>query len=195
MEVETMTKRSILIALAGLALLLPAASLAQTGGTTQPAPQKTLAATMGVYVYPTKGQTPEQQSMDEAECYNWAVGQTGTDPFELAKQAEAQLQQAEAAKQEVAQAGQGAGAKGAVAGAAAGAAVGKIAKDDAGKGAAYGAAAGGIAARRKVKKEKSKANEQIEQQEEQVKQATQKQLDDFKKAFSVCLEAREYMVK
>ncbi len=38
-----------------------------------PAPSgKTLAATMNVYVFPTNGQTPTQQSQDEGECYNWA---------------------------------------------------------------------------------------------------------------------------
>jgi len=180
------------IALIVLAVLVPGYALAQDGSATT---QKTLAATMSVYVYPTEGQTSEQQSIDEVECYDWGVEQTGTDPFDLAKQAEQQKQQLEQAQAEVDAAGQGAGAKGAVGGAAAGAAVGKIAKDDAGKGAAYGAAAGGIAARRKTKKAKAEASDQIEQQGQASKQATQQQLDDFKKAFSVCLEARAYMVK
>jgi len=184
------------IAMFVLAAVSTGAVQAQTDTSSgQPTAQKTLAATMSVYVYPTKGQTSEQQSMDEVECFDWAVGQTGTDPFDLAKQAEQQKQQVEQAQQEVDQAGQGAGAKGAVGGAAAGAAVGKIVKDDAGKGAAYGAAAGGIAARRKVKKGKADANEQIDQQAEAGKQATQEQLNNFKKAFSVCLESKEYMVK
>lgn len=186
----------IVTIVAGLGALVTGTTVAQSEAPPdQPTGQKTLAATMGVYVYPTKGQTAEQQSMDEVECYNWGVQQTGTDPFDLAKQAEQQKQQAQAAQQQVDQAGEGAGAKGAVGGAAAGAAVGKIAKDDAGKGAAYGAAAGGIAARRKAKKGKAEASEQIEQQSQAAQQATQKQLDDFKKAFSVCLEARDYMVK
>jgi hypothetical protein len=33
-----------------------------------------------VYFYPQQGQTPEQQSRDHYECYNWAVQQTGYDP-------------------------------------------------------------------------------------------------------------------
>jgi hypothetical protein len=33
-----------------------------------------------VYFYPKEGQTPEQQSRDHFECYNWAVKQTGFDP-------------------------------------------------------------------------------------------------------------------
>jgi hypothetical protein len=39
----------------------------------------------------------EPQSQDEATCYNWAVGQTGNDPFALQKQAQQQAAQAEAA--------------------------------------------------------------------------------------------------
>ena len=33
-----------------------------------------------VYFYPKEGQTPEQQSRDHYECYNWAMKQTGFDP-------------------------------------------------------------------------------------------------------------------
>ena len=71
---------------------------------------KTLAATIGVYVFPTEGQDSAQQSKDEAACYEWAVQNTGTDPFELARKAEQQRQQAEQAQAEIAQAGRGAGA-------------------------------------------------------------------------------------
>ena len=59
--------------------------------------QKTLAATMNVYVFPTAGQSTEQQSTDEASCYGWAAQNTGSDPFQLQKQAEAEQQQAEQA--------------------------------------------------------------------------------------------------
>ena len=33
-----------------------------------------------VYFYPKEGQTPEQQSRDHYECYNWAMQQTSFDP-------------------------------------------------------------------------------------------------------------------
>ena len=168
-------------------LLLASVALAQD--------QKTLAATMNVHVFPAEGQDSSQQSMDEAECYTWAVGNTGTDPFDLAKQAEAQQQQAEAAKQQVDEAGKGAGAKGAVGGAAAGAVVGKIVSDDAGKGAAYGAAAGAIAGRRGRKSAQKSANNDIDTQSQQAAASTADQMEHFKKAFAVCLEAKDYMVK
>jgi hypothetical protein len=157
--------------------------------------QKTLAATMNVYVFPTAGQPTEQQSTDEAACYGWAVQNTGSDPFQLEKQAEAQQQQAEQAKAEAGAVGTGAGARGAVRGAAAGALIGEIASDDAGKGAAYGAAAGAIAGRRRARRARSEAQSQVEVQAAQAQQATAEQLENFKKAFSVCLEAQGYMVK
>jgi hypothetical protein len=162
----------------------------------QPAPtQKTLAATINVFVFPAKGQPPEQQSQDEVECYNWAVQNTGSDPFELQKQAEKQKQQTQQAEQQIAEAGKGAGAKGAVGGAAAGALIGEIASDDAGAGAAYGALAGAIIARRRAHEAQEQATQQVEKQSQQAAQATQQQVDNFKKAFSVCLEAKNYLVK
>ena len=175
----------------GLITIVAGTVMAQT----QPAPQKSLAATLETYVFPTEGQTPEQQSTDEAACYNWAVENTGTDPFDLQKQAQQVEQQSQQAQQEIASAGQGAGAKGALGGAAAGALIGEIASDDAGKGAAYGAAAGAVVARRKTRRAKKDASQQVEQQTQQAQQATAQQIENFKKAFSVCLEAKKYMVK
>jgi hypothetical protein len=184
-------KRTIAAAVAALSLIPPAA-LAQS---VQPASGKTLAATMEVYAFPTKGQSPETQSTDEAACYDYAAKSTGTDPFTLQKQSQQQAQQTEAQKQQAAQAGKGAGVKGAVGGAAAGALIGEIASDDAGEGAAIGAAAGAVHGRRKAKRAQSAATEQAEAQGQQAQQATAAQMDNFKKAFSVCLEAKNYMVK
>jgi hypothetical protein len=175
----------------GLITAVAGAALAQTA----PAPPKTLAATMNVYVFPTEGQTPEQQSTDEAGCYSWAVQNTGVDPFDLQKQAQQAQQQAQQQQQQIAAAGQGAGVKGAVGGAAAGALIGEIANDDAGKGAAYGAAAGAVVARRRTKKGQAEASQQVAQQSQQTQQATAEQVGNFKKAFSVCLEGHKYMVK
>ena len=186
--------KRILIPSLVLACAAAAVPLAQT----QPAPpaeQKTLAASMNVYVFPTTGQDAAQQSKDEAECYQWAVTNSGTDPFQLQKQAQQQQQQTEQAKQQAQQTGKGAGAGGAVKGAAAGALIGEIASDDAGEGAAIGAAAGVIAGRRKGKAAQKQATQQAEQQAQKTEQATAEQMTNFKKAFSVCLEAKKYMVK
>jgi len=157
--------------------------------------QKTLASTIDVYAFPKEGQSAEQQSKDEASCYDWAVSNTGNDPFDLAKRAEAQLQGAAAAQQEVAQAGKGAGAKGALLGAAGGALIGEIASDDAGTGAAIGAGVGLIAARRARRRAQHQASQQIETQTAATQAATSADIEGFKKAFSVCLEAKNYLVK
>ena len=86
------------------------------------------------FIYPTKGQSPEQQNRDRYECHTWAVQQTGFDPTK------AQAAQPAPAPQ---QAPQGGVVRGAARGAAVGAVGGAIA-GDAGKGAAIGAATGGM---------------------------------------------------
>ena len=156
---------------------------------------KTLAATMDVYVFPKEGQQSDQQSKDEASCYQWAGNNTGNDPFELQKQSAAQAEQTEKEKAAAQQAGTGAGARGALRGAAMGALIGEIANDDASEGAAWGAAAGAIRGRRMKHAAKTQATEQAEQQGQAKQQATAEQVENFKKAFSVCLEAKEYLVK
>lgn len=176
-----------------LIALIASTSWAQS--TSSPTGTKTLAATMSVFVFPANGQAPEQQSKDEAECYNWAAQNTGSDPFDLAKKNEQAAQQAEQTKQQAAQATQGAGAQSAVRGAAAGALIGEIASDDPGKGAAYGAAAGLVAGRRRSRAAQQQANAQADQQLQQTQQTGAEAMGNFKKAFSVCLEAKSYMVK
>ena len=178
------------IAIPILAVLATGAAFAQAA----PAGQKSLAATMNVYAFPQKGQDASQQSQDEAACYQWAVQNTGTDPFALQKQAQQQAQQTEQAKQQAQSAGQGAGAAGAVKGAAAGALIGAVA-GDAGAGAAYGAAAGFIAGRRRGREAQAQATQQVEKQGQQAQAATAEQMTNFKKAFSVCLEGKNYLVK
>lgn len=157
--------------------------------------QQTLGSTMEVYVFPAEGQDTAEQSRDEAACYEWAVGNTGTDPFDLAKQDQADQQQAEADQQAAKQAGQGSGARGAIRGAAAGALIGEIANDDASEGAAWGAAAGAIRGRRQGRAAQQQAQQQAAAQSEQREEATEQSLANFKNAFSVCLEAKDYMVK
>ncbi len=156
---------------------------------------KTLASTMNVYVFPSNGQDAAQQSKDEAECYNWAVTNTGTDPFELQKQAQAAQQQAQQQAQQASGATQGAGAKGAVKGAAAGALIGGIADEDKSDAAATGAAIGAVAARRGAKAKSQQAAASSQQSAAATQQATAEQMGNFKKAFSVCLESKKYMVK
>ncbi len=177
-----------LILIASLIAMPIATSLAQGGG-------KTLASTLEIFVFPGDGQAADQQSKDEAECYSWAVGNTGSDPFELQKQAAQQQQQTDQQLQQAQSATQGAGVKGAIGGAAAGALIGEIADDDWETGAKYGAAAGAISARRRSRAASQRAQQQAKQQGAAQQQQIQQQADNFKKAFSVCLEAKNYLVK
>mgnify|MGYP006315698381 FL=1 len=178
-----------------LALLFTLATTSSAIAQTAPAAEKSLASTLNVYVFPNAGQAPAQQSKDEGECYNWAVQNTGSDPFAVAKQDEQQKQQTAQQQEQAQQAGKGTGATGALGGAAAGALIGEIASDDAGKGAAIGAGVGLVAGRAKGRRQKEEATTQVEQQGQAAAQASAGQIDNFKKAFSVCLEAKKYMVK
>ncbi len=156
---------------------------------------KSLASTLEIYVFPAEGQSSEQQSKDEVECYNWAVSNTGSDPFELQKQDEAVTAQAEQQVAQTQAATQGGGGRSAVRGAAAGAIIGEVSGGDAGDSAAIGAAVGVISSRRRGRAANQQAQQQATAATEASHQATQEQTNNFKKAFSVCLEAKDYMVK
>jgi len=158
-------------------------------------PAKSIASTLDVYAFPKDGQSSEQQSKDEAACYDWATSNSGVDPFAAQKQAQETQQQTE---QQVAQAQgatRGAGARGAVGGAAAGALIGEIADNDVGNSAGWGAAVGLVSARRRSRAASEQAQEQAVAQGAQKQEATAEQIDNFKKAFSACLEGKNYLVK
>jgi hypothetical protein len=178
--------KRVLWSVLAIALCVSLSSHAAGQSSQSSSAQKTLAGTLNVYVFPSQGQTSSQQSKDEADCYSWAVQNTGSDPFQLSKQAQAQAQ----AQAQNAGATQGSAVRGAAGGAAAGALIGGIA-GDAGKGAAIGAATGAVVNRRRARK----AQEQNEAAISSSQQATAEQMTNFKKAFSACLEAKKYMVK
>jgi hypothetical protein len=118
------------------------------------------------YVYPAKGQTPEQQKADEAACYSWAVQQTGFDPAKPPPQ-----QPAAKAPTTATGTAPGAGARGA----AKGAVVGEVVGNDAGA----GAAAGAVAARSQSRRQNAAASQQASQQQQA---ASQQQQAAFSKA-------------
>jgi hypothetical protein len=156
--------------------------------------QKTLAATLEIYAFPQKGQSASQQSQAESDCYNWAVTNVGADPFELQKQSQQQGQATQQAAAQASQQNQGNMGREVVKGAAVGTLIGGISGNE-GKGAAYGAAAGAIRGNRRNRAASAQAAQQVEAQGAQAQQATQQQMDNFKKAFSVCLEGKGYTVK
>jgi hypothetical protein len=189
-----MNPQSRILSLAAL-LSLTAPAFAQAPATPPPAgASKPISTSLGVVVFPAKGQTAQQQSQDEGECFAWSKNQTGVDPMAPAP---APAPAAEPAKAD--SGASGARVKGAARGAAAGAVVGEIADDDAGKGAAIGATAGVVAGGRQNRKAKAEAEKQATQQQEQAAQqqqaVTQEQLGLFKKGFAACLEPKGYTVK
>jgi hypothetical protein len=175
-------------------LLVGVQAVAQAPATPAPA-SKPMSTSLGMVVFPAKGQTPQQQAQDEGECYAWSKGQTGVDP--MAAPAAAAQPAAQTAPK--APAADGSRLRGAARGAAAGAVIGEVADDDAGKGAAIGATAGVVAGGRQSRKNQQAAAEQAAQQQQQATQQTQaanqQQLDLFKKGFAACLEPKGYTVK
>ena len=140
-----------------------------------------IASGLGLYVFPSDNQNKETQETDEIACYKWAQEQTGVDPINP-PQVEAQA---------VDTSPDGTAVVGAAKGAAAGAAIGAIA-GDAGKGAAIGAVVGGLGGRRA-----KKGGDQMEQQQNVAAAEAQEKemMNNFKKAFSVCMEGKGYTVK
>ena len=139
---------------------------------TTPAPGQQL------MIYPGKGQSPEQQSRDQAECHSWAVQQSGFDPASPPPPA----------------AVAGSGPQGGVLqGAARGAVVGVVGgaiMGDAGKGAAVGAATGGlIGGFRRVDQQR-----EIAQQQAQYDQQIAYMRQNYNRAMSACLQGRGYTV-
>jgi len=140
-----------------------------------------IASGLGLYVFPSNEQSAETQDADEVACYKWAKEQTGIDPT---NPPQVEVAQADTGPD-------GSAVVGAAKGAAAGAAIGAIA-GDAGEGAAIGAVVGGLRGRRgRI------AGDQAEQQQNtQAAQAQEKEMmDNFKKAFTACMEGKGYTVK
>jgi hypothetical protein len=133
-----------------------------------------------LFLFPSNGQSQQQQKADEFECYKWAMEQTGIDPLNLPK-VEAEVQSGPT----------GGAVRGAARGAAAGAAIGAIA-GDAGKGAAIGATAGGMRGVRGGRQAQAQQNQQAQANAAATEADTK---NTFIKAFSACTEGKGYTVK
>ncbi len=136
---------------------------------------------VGLYVFPAQGQDAAQTNKDESECYTWAVQQSGVDPLNPPKVETAPVETGP----------DGTVVKSGVKGAAMGAAIGAIA-GDAGKGAAIGAVSGGFGGMGK-----RRMGRQVQQASSQQAAANKEAqlMNNFKKAYSVCLEGKGYTVK
>ncbi|HSC68035.1 MAG TPA: glycine zipper family protein [Cellvibrio sp.] len=170
-------------------LVIASVAVAQTP------PSKSLSTSIGVMVFPAKGQTAQKQSQDEGECFTWSKNQTGYDPMNPSASAP---QQTQAAPAPVEQQG-GQRLRGAVRGAAAGAVIGEVANDDASDGAKVGATLGVLRGGAESRRQKADAEHQAAQQQQQVSQqqqaVIQEQASLFNKGFGACLESKGYTVK
>ena len=127
-------------------------------------------------IYPSKGQSLEQQSQDEGACRTWAQQQTGFNPYQGAAQVTTSSRSGQAVR-------------GAAGGAALGAVGGAIG-GNAGKGAAIGAGVGATAGLLR-KSQQRRANEQAQSQ---ANAQYNQQLSNYNRAFGTCMQGRGYTV-
>ena len=129
------------------------------------------------FIYPQRGQSPQQQQQDRFECHQWAVQQTGFDPMMGSAPPPPPP----------------APTTGAVRGAARGAALGAVGGaigGNAGRGAAIGAGTGAVFGT-------MRRNDQIMQGQAQQAahaQQTSQQMERFNRVVATCLSGRGYTV-
>jgi hypothetical protein len=127
-------------------------------------------------IYPAKGQSPQQQQKDTAECQTWSTQSTGIDPVILAQTPVSSGSSS----------GGGERVKGAVGGAVGGLAIGAI-TGNAGKGAAIGAVTGTMVGGHNARK-----NQQAQQQYSQAQR--QDMMNTWNRAVGACMSARGYTI-
>lgn len=153
----------------------------------EPAPQP---VSTQVYVYPTAGQSAEQQSRDRYECYLWSVKQSGFDPSQahLAPHQRVEV---------VSMPPQGSDT---VAGAATGAILGAVIANprNAGAAAIGGAIVGGALGAASDAQRQAQAK-QIQDRYDRRNSAQDAQIEEqasnYRRALTACLEGRSYTVK
>lgn len=142
------------------------------------------AAAAQVYVYPQKGQSPDQQARDQSACQAWAVQQTGFNP--AAPPA--------AAPPPPPPSGGSSALRGGARGAAVGAVGGAIA-GDAGKGAAVGAATGALIGGVRKRDQQQQYQQQVQAQQSQQAAMAAQGSDAYNRAYAACMTGRGYTVR
>jgi YMGG-like Gly-zipper len=136
-----------------------------------------LASTVGaqqLMIYPQRGQSPQQQQQDTAECHGWAMQQTGGPGVAAPPPPPPQSGQV-------------------VGGAARGAAVGAVGGaigGNAGKGAAIGAATGAVFGGMRRNQENRNYQAQVSAQQQQAAG----QQANYNRALATCMQGRGYTV-
>jgi hypothetical protein len=137
------------------------------------------------YIYPNKGQSPQQEQFDKGQCYSWAVQQTGFDP------ANPQVGMAPPPGMQAPQGGMFRGAAGGAAMGAVGGAIGGDAGEGAATGAGVGALFGAMRRARYMREE-----EQMQQSYAMKQQSAMSQgRSNYERAFGACMAGRGYTVR
>ena len=129
-------------------------------------------------IYPSAGQSLDQQAQDEAACRTWATQQTGVYPYQAPPTYYGNTNTGAPVL--------GGAARGAALGAVGGAIAG-----DAGKGAAIGAGVGataGLIRKNQQRRHEAQVNDQAAAQ-------YQADLGRYNQAFAVCMQGRGYAVR
>jgi hypothetical protein len=146
-------------------------------------PRTSWSQSAGMYIYPSKGQSQEQQDKDRYDCHRWAVQQTGFDPSNINPNNPTYLdpQPYQPSQRHVLRGAARGTAMGVVGGAIAG---------NAGKGAAAGAAMGGMSGgfRRMDERRQQQSTRQ------QAAQSNANQVAGYQRAMAACLKGRGYSV-
>ena len=140
------------------------------------------------FIYPSQGQSQEQQDRDRFECHSWAVQQSGFDPMRAPAPSNVAPPPKEASQGGILRGGARGAAVGVVGGAIAG---------DAGKGAAIGAAGGALIGgfrRNDQRRRQEQEQRNYQQARAQEQAALDNQRNAYNRAVRACLEGRGYTV-
>jgi hypothetical protein len=147
-----------------------------------------------VYVYPAKGQSPEQTDRDKYECHLWAVQQTGVDPSRPG---------APTYERVVVQPATPAPGSGTVAGAVGGAILGSIIAGPRAAGAGFllGGVTGAVVGTAAEQSANANAQAQAQQAQAQANAANaadaaqgRARAESYRRAIGACLQGRGYTV-
>jgi len=152
-----------------------------------------VAASDTLYIYPAGGQSDAQLAKDRYQCYRWAVDNTGVDPNTMIMPQSGQT----VVRNENA----GSGAKGTLVGTLAGAALGNAVNghtEGTVHGAIIGATLGSVIGSEKERQGSIKARQEaqaIAANRSQDKLYYRDRMNSYNRAFSACMEARNYSVR
>lgn len=146
--------------------------------------QQSVASSLGLFVYPSGGQAADKQATDEQECYDWASQTTGIDP----SSPPASERPAAAAQEDTAQAAAATGMRSA----ARNVLIANATDNDWEEAAAIGLVFGSSRGAKHSRARNAQAQKEAVAQQQQ---ASTQQVDQFKKAFSACIEGRDYTIR